>query len=100
MDSRKRILSQLFDVRPMKETGDLNMRKIERVKETLNLRGELTDKEEGLRREAVKIPVITRDTEDYILLLDNEPKSRGTPHQEGAGQADVEVERSQTSTSL
>ena len=68
---RKGILSQLFDVKPMKETGDLDMERIIKIKKTLNLRGELTNKENKQRKEAVRIPVIpySRDMEDYVLIL-------------------------------
>jgi len=87
INSRKRIFKQLFDIRPTSKAGELDTEKIFKVKKTLNLRGEFTDREARVRREAVKIPVIlapssfpeenlvgTRDTEDYFTLLRKKPE--------------------------
>ena len=64
----KRILSQLFDIKPMKDSADLDWDKIKKVKSVVSLRGKMTENELQMRREALILSHASRSA----ILRENE----------------------------
>lgn len=69
----KRILSQLFDIKPMKDSVDLDWEKIKKVERIISLRGKTTAKEMQARREALilnhaKKAAFLRENESLVFV--------------------------------
>ena len=59
--------SQLFDIRPTKKDGSLDIKKIQRVKKVLDLRGEITPREQYQKQKAEEKKQIGRKKLDNII---------------------------------
>jgi hypothetical protein len=57
---RKKILSALFDVRPIKSDGDLDMAKIQQTHRILDLRGLKSNEEENRRERALRLEALNK----------------------------------------
>lgn len=67
-NKRKRIISALFDVRPVTERGDLDLDKIRQVKKVIDLKDFGTKEEVKQRERALKIEVVDPEREEAELI--------------------------------
>lgn len=72
---KKRIFGQMFDVRPVKETGDIDVDKILKVMSIASLKDIRTQREDRERKRALKIPLRGLDRGEKIKEL--KVKQRG-----------------------
>jgi hypothetical protein len=56
--TKNRILSALFDVRPVTQRGDLDIERIKRIEKILNLREAKTHEETKRRDKAIKVKLV------------------------------------------
>ena len=66
-NKQKRILAALFDIRPVTNTGDLDIEKIEQVETVLNLREAKTGQEDQQRTRAVKIEIARPKLKELLV---------------------------------
>jgi hypothetical protein len=63
----KNLSSNLFDIRPTKKDGSLDIKKIQRVKKVLDLRGEMTPREQHQKQKAEEKKQLGRKKLDNII---------------------------------
>ena len=64
---KSRILTALFDVRPVTDQGDLDIEKIKKIETVLDLRERKTKREDGQRKDAIEIKMEELLTREEIL---------------------------------